>query len=182
MKKLKSMFYSNSFELMISVLSIIPIIILLIVLSFKKSTLTLILLFISYGVYFLCYIWAYISREKFNYFSISYSKLKPKYVWINQRVKRSNKDKQCPKVEFMKELYKLKEKLPDGKIYMCCTQEHIAKHIKKNFKIIKEFKAYDKDLKKLKKKIQNKQCKECSKECTLKKTEVISFYALRFTK
>lgn len=180
MIRFKAMLYNNSTETMIGAIFVIPIIISFFLIIFWDFA-------ILYYIVGICYICLAIMillslkrRFKYKYFTISYSKISTKYIWINQNISCGRSKDKCPQFEFLRELSKLKELLPKDKVYLCCAQEHIAELIRKEFTVLDDFKAYEKDLKKLKKKLRNKKCKDCSKKCSLMDHEKIAFYALKF--
>lgn len=122
-----------------------------------------------------------INRNR-NYLSCTYSIVRLKYVWINQKIAKNRDMNKCQQKEFVREMKDILKSLPKGTLCYCCTHELIVEHIKKNCQLEKCDELYEKDLKKLKEKLEAGKCKSCNnKSCTLKKSEVTQFYAIKFT-
>lgn len=142
--------------------------------------------FFTYGVLviliLLFHIRSKIKHKKIYYFRCYHSIIRPNRVWINQSVSRRRNKSKCPQKEFVRDMIKICNSLTKGTECYCCTHELIAKHIKRKFPNAECTPVYKKDLKRLKKKIKSVQCEKCSDEdCTLSKSEVVLFYAMKFT-
>jgi len=109
-----------------------------------------------------------------------------KHIWINQNSKSFN-NKNCPKIEFLTELYDLRKKLPKGITLHCCTHTEIKKQIDKQFHVLESTELYKKSLNREIKQLRNKHCNKCSNsECSYNNKDNISnlkpvqFYGIIF--
>lgn len=125
---------------------------------------------------------AVLNRGK-KYLSCNHSILSPNSIWINQNSFIFRIADKCPQYEFAKEMRNILNEIPSGTVCYCCTHESIKKQILKRFPNAEVTRIYEKNLKRLKKKIKSSRCKRCkSSTCTLLKNENTQFYAIRFKK
>ncbi len=183
MKRILSIFYNNIPEAILICFLSIPIILLAILEWVNKSQyLKFIILVLCICTYILGFFYERrkLKSTTLNYFALSRSHIFSKYIWVNQKISKNRDQDKCPQKEFMRELYNLKKILPNDKICMCRTHNQIAEIIRSEFTILKDFEAYQDDLKKLKKKLRNKKCKKCNDDCSIMKSDQTVFYAMKF--
>lgn len=124
-----------------------------------------------------------ILNKEYYYLRCNRSFIRPKCIWINQCVKKQRDINRCPQKEFVREMNSIVEMLPEGITCYCCTHELIMNHIVKIFPDAECTEVYEKDLKKLKRKLRTSKCKNCkSKKCTLNKRDMTKFYAIKFVR
>jgi len=183
MKRIKAFCYNCTPEMgLILIISIIYFPFIFIIEDITVTTFLCVFYFIVAALYILYLAWNAKKKRNGNYLSCNYSIIKPNCIWINQNIKRKRDKECCPQKEFARELLDLKNNIPQETICYCCTHELIKNHIVKTFENVEVTAAYKKDLRKLKKKLVTKKCKNCTIKCSLLEKDITQFYAIKFIK
>lgn len=179
--KIKNFMYNNNIDLTILLVIQIALLIAVYVIKIGKGAeLILSFLLIIVGIYCLYLLHNIGGPGKDELFlKCNYSKLCKK-AWINQVNKGKREDK-CPLIEFMADLSSMAGKLKPEYTYYMVTHEQIIKQIERKFTIVNKEFAYEKDLEKLRTKLETNRCLMCEHKgkCKLYKSETVKFYRIK---
>ena len=178
--RLKAFFYNNQTDYLIVTLGCLIALIFEMIYE-RYAFLLEIIIFILVSYYIINHILNCKQNKGFTYLFCGHIPFAKKYVWINQKVRNERKLDKCPQRVFVKELEMLYKMIPEGTIVFCCTHQAIVDKIKERFPEAEIEKAYEKNLKWLKKKIRNRKCKSCNlKKCSSLRSEKTQFYSVKF--
>ena len=125
--------------------------------------------------------WNILLNRKRKYLACNHSLIKRNCIWINQKLFPVKDADICPRHGFMNELENLLKSIPKGTICFCCTHNSITDQIMNKFPDVNMTPIYRKNLKKLKKSLISKKCKQCNKQkCPIYEDEIKQFYAVKF--